>query len=177
MNNKENVSLNSYIEELNNVLSKVSIENLKLFCKKVLLDLKRPTDDETLTKYNENIRIVNFMIEYLKARKLYNELRPNKQTDAAIVSILLHNVYCTGEPEDWQNVFTLRRETSSVVEKEYSTPDVLDVIQYIYQVVEAQLGELMPVPANRPVNGQITYMVWEVLWFYKNHDKLLNNKE
>lgn len=169
-----NVSLDSYTKELEDILSRISIENLKLFCKKVLLDLKYPDNDDVLAKYSENIKIANFMIEYLKARRLYNELRPNKQTDAAIVSILLHNVYCTGEPEDWQNVFTLRKETSAIVEKEYSTPDVLDVIQYIYQVVESQLGELMPVPANRPVNGQITYMVWEVLWFYKNCDKLIN---
>lgn len=117
-------------------------------------------------------------IRYMKARNLYAEQMPSKQSDSFFAALLLHNIWfdpVKDEASDWLKVFELRDRMEGLA---YELMGAMSyqyngVFEFIFQDVEAQLGESMPTVGNRPVNGQNTSYFWEVLWFY--YDFLENN--
>ncbi len=150
-------------------------EILKNFSDPVIAEFVRYVwNDETNKKFNKTRRknalaAANVMAKYLTDRKLFNPFMPNKQSDTAFAGCLLHNVLFDRDPAKWKHVFNLREKYMALgVEIANKHHGSLDGIEYTFQIVEAQLGELMPVYACHPVAGQITYIVWEVLWFYYN---------
>ena len=157
---------------------------LKDFGDPVLADFVRIVwEDDANKKFSAKRRkdalaAANIMRQYLIDRKLFNPMAPNKQADTAFAGCLLHNVMFDRKPEHWKDVFNLREKYSYLIEelmaKHHGSPDV---IIYTFQIIEAQLGELMPVFACHPIAGQVTYIVWEVLWFYYNKKLLFNKKE
>lgn len=156
-------------EKLNKFLNLLSIQEMKEFVSTLL----EKYGSEYQIKHS--IAAAEILVEYLMARKMFNPIAPNKSTDTAIAAVLVHNLFYDRtllatkkeKVDSWMQVFKLRNETKELRlklgEKNYG---VMDAIDYVYQIVEAQMGEEMPVIACRPVNGQITYIVWEVLWFY-----------
>jgi hypothetical protein len=157
-------------------------EILSNFGDQMLADFVRTIwEDKTNKKFNQKhkkdaLAAANIMMQYLTDRKLFNPIAPNKQADTAFAACLLHNVLFDRKPEHWKNVFNLREKYMSLgitlAEKYHGS---LDGIEYTFQIVEAQLGELMPVYACHPVAGQVTYLVWEVLWMYYNRKLLFKN--
>ena len=141
--------------------------------------VKRVWSDETNKKFTERrrkhaLKTAHIMLEFLKARHYYSEIAPNKQADTMIAACLLHNILFDRKVEHWRDVFILREkygELALEIAKELQgTPDG---IQFIFQLVEGQLGEEMPVFACHPVPGQPTYYVWEILWIYYNKKLVL----
>ena len=155
-------------EQLETALNRISISSIREYAETVLE--KHGSERQV----SISLEIINVLIPYLKARHMYNELSGNKPTDTAIVAVLLHNIFYdrTTLTKDealkcWKNVFLLREKTQYIAD-EFAAKDFncYDAIGYVFQIVEAQMGEDMPVIACRPTSGQITYIVWEVLWFY-----------
>lgn len=159
-------------EKLESILNLLSINEMREF----VTTLLEKYGSEYQLKHS--LAAADVLIDYLKARKMFNPLAPNKSTDTAIAAVLVHNLFYDRtlmsnkevRVDSWMQVFKLRNSTKELRlelgEKNYG---VMDAIDYVYQIVEAQMGEEMPVIACRPVNGQITYIVWEVLWFYYNY--------
>lgn len=165
-----NMDTNKIIEfqkEVRLLTLRLSIPTLKDFTEYILFE-KFPINDDNYDNYMRNINMAKFMIHYLKERVMYNELKPNKQTDSAIMGVLLHNVCFGGNEENWRDVFRFREEL--LRDKnifDYDTTETHDVIEYVCQIIEAQLGEKMPIIQCRPMSGQITYIVWEVIFMYR----------
>lgn len=155
-------------ERLNAVVSKISIPELQQF---VVTILTRNVPDTTT--FEDSVGVAEMMVDYLTARHLYTPLAPNKAADVLLAASLLHNVYydrdyCNADT-DWQEVYTLRKEfTNLAKELVQSGCGAVDMgaFEYTFALVEAQLGEDMPVPGSRPVRGQTSQDMWEVLWFY-----------
>lgn len=164
----ENVIV-EYNRILEDVLNRIGIEEIRSFVREVLA-AHAPTSIDELAPRNNAVEKAQYLIYYLKARQMYNDINPNKQTDTAIAAMLLHNLYFDGSKEHWQDVFTARTELQPMVAK-YTTQASYGAFDYIFQIIEAQLGEDMPIPACRPVYGQVTYIVWEVIWFYSHQFK------
>ena len=144
---------------------RLSIPALKEFTEYILFE-KCPINDDNAETYRLSVKMAKSMVHYLKARMMYREMSPNKQTDSAIMGTLLHGVYFDGKEEHWRDVFKLREEILKDPEiAKFDTVETHDVIEYTCQVVEAQLGEKMPIVQCRPMAGQITYLVWEIIYF------------
>lgn len=171
-----NECVDEYKKILESVLGRIRIEEVREFVKEVLMH-NTPTTYDELTRRNAALEKTQYLVYYLKARQMYNDMNPNKQTDTAIAAMLLHNLYFDGNKENWQQVFTARTELKEIADK-YTTSASYGAFDYIFQIIEAQLGEDMPIPACRPVYGQVTYIVWEVIWFYDHQFKaILGNIE
>lgn len=141
-----------------------------------------PADTEdTLRKYKRNLYMCRYGIMYMKQRNMYNEYRANKQTDSLLCALLLHNLFFDGRKENWKDVFTARSVLGEIA-KQYTSQENVGAIEYMWTIIEAQLGEDMPIPACRPVPGQIASTAYEIIWFY-NHpaaemaDEIQKNKE
>lgn len=154
------------LEDLDEILQCISSIDAQEFTALVLLNYSNER------KIKIAVDAAHVLLEYLKSRKMYNPYAPNKQCDTAIIGVLLHNVFYdrtifVDGVGTWIDVFDLREYTEDLA-KEFtmSNPQDYGMYDYIYQIVEAQLGENMKPIGNRPVNGQITYIVWEVLWFF-----------
>ena len=159
--------INDFEKEVRLLTLRLSIPTLKKFTEYILFE-KFPITDDNHNNYIRNVNMAKFMIHYLKERVMYNEIKPNKQTDAAIMGILLHNVCFDGDEANWRDVFKFREELlkdNNIFD--YDTIETHDVIEYVCQIIEAQLGEKMPIIQCRPMSGQITYIVWEVIFMYK----------
>lgn len=164
------------LKHIDNLINRISNPYVQQF---IIFGLTRAGDIE---KLNNAIRLAEFGIEYFKARGMYNEINPSKQSDTAIAAMLIHNLYYDYDKdkydESWVKVFDLRKNMSSLAAELYGyNYKNIDTFEYIYQIVEAQLGEDMPPVGNRPVNGQYTYIVWELIWLYYNWIKPLQNQQ
>lgn len=157
--------ISSFEKEVRLLTLRLSIPALKEFTEYILFE-KCPINDDNAETYKLSVKMAKTMIHYLKARAMYREMSPNKQTDSAIMGTLLHGVYFDGKEENWRDVFRLREEILKDPEiVRFDTVETHDVIEYTCQVVEAQLGEKMPIIQCRPMAGQITYIVWEIIYF------------
>ena len=159
------------LKRLETHLDRISVPAIKTF---VELVCKREHSNKTLAIA---LNATDMLVAFMKARALYIEIRPNKQTDTAIAATLLHNVffdrtlYVNKQDIPWQDVFKARINLSKLAEAIMGTDYHYDgYMDYIFQIIEAQLGEDMPIIACRPVNGQITYIVWENLWIYYTYE-------
>ena len=110
--------------------------------------------------------------DFLTKRGGYNEFSPSKQNDCVFAAMLLHNIWYdqrADKPEDdGIKVFAARQRMMDLA-KEFvvMSPACRDgVFDYIFQMIEAQLGGEMPVQNCRPMTGQMSYCLWEILWLY-----------
>lgn len=159
--------ITTFEKEVRLLTLRLSIPALKEFTEYILFE-KCPINDDNAEAYQLSIKMAKSMIHYLKARMMYLEMSPSKQTDSAIMGTLLHSVYFDGREENWRDVFRFREEILKDPEvSKYDTVETHDVIEYTCQVIEAQLGEKMPIVQCRPMAGQITYLVWEIIFFSK----------
>lgn len=154
-------------ERLEAALQHIAIPEVQQF---VVLALTRNSDNERISRA---IDAMELGVRYMKARNLYTEQMPSKQTDTFFASLLLHNVWfdpVTDDEFSWLKVFALRDKMEGLAYELLGTMgyQYSGSFEFIFQNVEAQLGEKMPTVGNRPVNGQNTYYCWEVLWFYYN---------
>ena len=164
----------SLYNQIDNLINRIANPYVQQF---VIFGLTRVGNEKKLC---DAIYLTEFGIEYFKARGMYNEINPSKQSDTAIAAMLMHNLYYDAtednSEDNWINVFLLRKEMNSLAVELYGQNyKNIDVFEYIYQIVEAQLGEDMPPVGNRPVNGQYTYIVWELIWIYYNWVAPLKN--
>ena len=168
------INIKEYKKDLIDFLDRFNTPELAQFLRDVLLDHYKPEDEETLNKYKNNLYMAKYLLYYLHARKMYNPIVPNKQTDTAAAAILIHNLFFDGDKDNWKTVFEAREKLDPIAMPLKNSGN-WEMFDYIWQIVEAQLGEDMPIPACRPVIGQITYIVWEIIWIF-NHD-INNSKE
>lgn len=131
------------------------------------------TRNSTNEKISRAIDCMELGVKYMKARNLYAEQMPTKQSDTFFASLLVHNIWFDPAEDnefDWLKVFQLRDKMEGLAYELMGTEtyQYSGSFEFIFQNVEAQLGEKMPTVGNRPVNGQNTYYCWEVLWFYYN---------
>lgn len=160
-------------ERLNALLCRISIPELQQF---VVTIMTRNTPD--ITSFEDAIGVAEMMVDYLTARHLYTPHAPNKAADVLIAASLLHNLFydrdfCTPEA-DWTEVYTLRKEfTELAKELVKAGRGAVDMgaFEYTFSLVEAQLGEDMPIAGSRPVRGQTSQDMWEVVWFYYTYMK------
>lgn len=155
----------SLYKDFEEVLKYISLPEIQQF---VVLAVTR---QGSLSKLEHAIGAMKLGIKYLKSRNLYSEMMPTKQTDTFFASFLVHNVYfdpINDDAFDWLKVFYLRDKMEGLAYDLMYSMQYNDrsCFEWIFQNVEAQLGEAMPTVGNRPVNGQNTYFFWEVLWFY-----------
>ena len=87
--------------------------------------------------------------------------------DALLLGLLLHDLLFCKRKDKWMGVFQARCALSPIAEK-YLTKENAGVIEYVWTIIEAQLGEAMPIPACRPVTGQIASIAYEILWFFEH---------
>lgn len=152
--------------KLEDAIKKLYYPELQQF---VALVLTR--ENELMTDIEDALGAFELGLKYFTARGYYYEMAPNKQTCTFLASLLLHNVYFNHHEDnafDWLKVFALRDKTEGLAYALYENMDYNErgLFEFVYQNVEAQLGEAMPTPGNRPVRGQNTEHFWTVLWFY-----------
>lgn len=124
--------------------------------------------------------------DYLKATNMASKFHQSRAVEFVVAAILLHNVYFTrvydkeanAAPEDfWLDVYELRYQTQKLADFfVHQNTQLYGIFDIIYEYVEAQLGELMPVRGSRPVRGQDTHLTWEVLWLYYTQVRPLQEK-
>ena len=156
-----------YEDRLKQLCTRFFLPEFKEFACEVLLNKYKPTNIVSLVQYDENIDRAYFLLYNWKQRKMYNPLNLTKQSDSAVMAILLHDLFFDGKVENWKDVFNARMELAPIAGK-YITSDSYDAFEYTWRIIEAQLGEDMPIIACRPVSGQITSTIWEFLWYW-NH--------
>lgn len=165
----------SLYKDFEEALKYISLPEIQQF---VVLAVTR---QGSLNKLEHAIGAMKLGIKYLKSRNLYSEMMPTKQTDTFFASFLVHNIYfdpMNDDAFDWLKVFYLRDKMEGLAYDLMYSMQYNDrsCFEWIFQNVEAQLGEAMPTVGNRPVNGQNTYFFWEILWFYyENYHAVHNN--
>jgi hypothetical protein len=155
-------------EKLEDAIKRLYYPELQQF---VVLVLTR--ENEFISDIEDALGAFQLGLKYFTERGYYHIMAPSKQTCTFLASLLLHNVYFNHHEHDafdWLRVFSLRDKTEGLAYALYENMDYNDrgMFEFVYQNVEAQLGEAMPTPGNRPVRGQNTEHFWNVLWFYYN---------
>lgn len=129
----------------------------------------------TEEKLLETLDEFDMLKDFLKRRGEYNELMPQKQNDCVFAAMLLHNIWYDqniDDPEDdWIKVFAARQRMAKLAnEFIVMSPACRDgVFDYIFQMIEAQLGGEMPVQNCRPMTGRMSYCMWEIIWLYHTY--------
>lgn len=152
-------------KRLESALDDIIIPEIQQF---IVFALTRMSTNE---KIERGLDAMELGLAYMKDRNLYNRGYASKQTDTFFASLLLHNIWfdpLTDDEFSWLKVFALRDKMEGLAYELLGTSNyqARGTFEFIFQNVEAQLGEKMPTVGNRPVNGQNTYYCWEILWFY-----------
>lgn len=164
----------SYNDCFNMILSYISLDEIKDF----IIDAYEayPMEFEEDKKRRQNaINCTFYLIRFLMDKKLLNPLYKNKQADTAIAACLLHNLFFDisdkrAVAENWLPIFDARIKLGSIAQK-HTTQNSVGAFEYIFQIIEAQCGEAFPIAGCRPVYGQVTYIVWEVIYFFYHQFK------
>ena len=158
------------VKRFDAALKTITIPEVQQF---VVFAVTRKGDEDTL---RDALDIHEMLVDYLTQRHQYNPLMPSKMTDAIFAASLIHNIWFNPSKDtvdDWLKVYYARENltklASEFIVMNRSTADGL--FDYIFQIIEAQLGEQMPVAACRPMTGNMTYVLWEVIWLYHRYVK------
>lgn len=168
---KKNIELTKETQEkFNECVERIQIPELQQFVITVV------TKESNELRVRDSVRACEVAMSYLKATNMMTDMFQSKAVELVIAAILLHNVYFTphfspemnAKPEDfWIEVYTLRNETSRLADYFVRMNTRINgLFDIVYEYVEAQLGEKMPVRGSRPVRGQDTHLTWEILWLY-----------
>lgn len=158
------------VKRFDAALKTITIPEVQQF---VVFAVMRKGDEDTL---RDALDIHEMLVDYLTQRHQYNPLMPSKMTDAIFAAALIHNIWFNPSKDtvdDWLKVYYARENltklASEFIVMNRSTADGL--FDYVFQIVEAQLGEQMPVAACRPMTGNMTYVLWETIWLYHRYVK------
>lgn len=154
-------------EKQEKIFEYISIKGLTGF----IADVQSQMKDKEVT---HAINATLLLIKRLKSLRLLNEMLPNKQSDFAITACMIHNfsfrwnsIFSTNfNMKDAMAIFNTRFALYDTALKNEDAAANMAVYDYIFEVVEAQLGENTPVQKCRPVHGQPSAIVAEVLWWY-----------
>lgn len=157
-------------QRLDEALKTITIPEVQQF---VVFAVTRKGDED---KLSDALNVHEMLLDYLTQRHQYNPLMPSKMTDAIFAAALIHNIWfdpSKDTADDWLKVYYARENltklASEFIVMNRSTADGL--FDYVFQIVEAQLGEQMPVVACRPMTGNMTYVLWETIWLYHRYVK------
>ena len=158
------------MKRLDAALKTITIPEVQQF---VVFAITRKSDEDKLCAA---LDIHEMVLDFLVQRCQYNPLMPSKSSDAIFAATLIHNIWfdpARDTKDDWLKVYyarySLMKLATEFIVMNRSTADGL--FDYIFQIIEAQLGEKMPVVACRPVTGQMTYIFWEIIWLYHHYVK------
>lgn len=134
-------------------LNKINIEPLKMFVEKSLAQYGSVTK---LKKANKVADVVWQKFEHLG---YVNENVQQQFVDITIAACLIHNLFFT---ED--DIATLLKHRTKLAEiaEECEMDDRLTVL--VYEIIEAQLGEVHPVQKMKPVPNTPAYTFAEAVW-------------
>ena len=96
-------------------------------------------------------------------RELVQEHANQTFVDVLIAAALMHDVF---EKESWTYVFEAREKLPAIAE-EVGLPEQLQ--DGIYEAIEAQLGNSMPVTKCKPQPGTPQETFAYAVWFVKNY--------
>ena len=157
------------LEKLEDAVRCITLPEVQQFV--VFGVMKCSTEEKLLDALDE----FNMLKDFLTRRGEYNPLMPNKQNDCVFAAMLLHNIWYdqrVDDPDDdWIKVFVARQRMAKLA-KEFIvlSPSCRDgVFDYIFQMIEAQLGEEMPVQDCRPMTGRMSYCMREIIWLYSTY--------
>lgn len=152
-------------EKLNEALDLLVIKNVREFVETIVMT------KSSESKIVEALDIEGILIPYLMVNNRYHPKAPTKDGIAMIAAVLLHNIFFNpyDQKPNWRALFDLRAETQDLAD-ELTDQENYGIFDWIFQIVEAQLGYEMPVQNCHPVPNQFTHLVWQVLWFYYNTD-------
>lgn len=159
------------LRRLEKAVKEISIPEIQQFV--VTVVMKFGQED----RLQDALNAFDLLRDFLIQRKQYVPMYPSKMSDTVFAAVLVHNISFYRETDtlaDWEKVFGLR-STFEALGKELLAQDFRNdgAFDYIFQICEAQLGEQMPVIACRPVTGQMSYVMWEILWLYYHFVKPL----
>ena len=152
------------LKRLEKALNKITLPEVQQF---VVFGVMKKSNEK---KLSDALDAFDVLEDFLIQRRQYNPLCPTKMTDCVFAAMLLHNLWYDdmGEDDDWIRVFYARKNMTRLATEfcvmNHARAD--GVFDYIFQLIESQLGEDMPVVACRPVTGQMSYCMWEVLWLH-----------
>lgn len=119
-------------------------------------------------KLNEANQVIDVLLAMLKKKKQINEQNAATWIDVIIVAALLHNLFYDGT---FSSVFRARESLTSVA----NNCEVPDNARYaIFQAIECQLGDDMPIDACRPIPSTPNELFAWACWFV---EELHGNKE
>lgn len=157
-------------KRLDAALKTITIPEVQQFV--VFAVTRRGSED----KLSDALDVHEMLLDYLTQRHQYNPLMPSKMTDAIFAASLIHNLWfdpSKDSADDWLKVFyaryNMQRLAAEFCIMNHATADGL--FDYVFQIIEAQLGERMPVAACRPMTGNMTYVLWEIVWLYHRYVK------
>lgn len=153
------------LKRFESALQKITIPEIQQFT--VFGVMKRSSEE----KLSDALDAFDVLEDFLIKRRQYNPLCPSKMTDCVFSAMLLHNIWFNDmedDVDDWVEVFSARKVMSDLATEFCILNHALadGAFDYIFQLIESQLGEDMPVQNCRPVTGQMSYCLWEVLWLY-----------
>ena len=153
------------LKRFEKALKKITIPEIQQFT--VFGVMKRSNEEEL----SDALDAFDVLEDFLIKRRQYNPLCPSKMSDCVFAAMLLHNIWFNDmedDVDDWVEVFSARKVMSDLATEFCILNHALadGAFDYIFQLIESQLGEDMPVQNCRPVTGQMSYCLWEVLWLY-----------
>lgn len=116
------------------------------------------------------IKVKNCLLNMLAKQKLYAPGQVTTLVEVLKTAALLHNLFYT-EDYFWPDLFTARLELKPIADK-YTVAD--EIQSAIFQTIEAQMGQDMPVPLCRPTPASPTELFAWAVWFvneYLNDDE------
>jgi hypothetical protein len=119
----------------------------------------------TEEKLEDANKIGDVLVQMLYKRKLITQNAQQSFVDILLSAVLLHNLFY--DAEDFTTLYKARKELASIAE-DNEIPD--QVQQALFQTIEAQLGEDMPVPTSRPIPNSPTELFAWAVWFVKEYE-------
>ena len=156
------------IEHFEEALQKITLPEIQQF---VVFGVMKHSNEE---KLSDALNAFDVLEDFLIQRHQYNPLCPSKMTDCVFAAMLLHNIWFddrAAAEDNWVAVFYARKVMTKLANEFCIMNHALadGAFDYIFQLIESQLGEDMPVVACRPVTGQMSYCMWEVLWLFSTY--------
>lgn len=115
-------------------------------------------------KLFEANKVADILVAMLKKKGLLKGTVQQSFIDVLIVSALLHNLFY--DESDWTTLY-IARSTIEPIARDGGIPQ--QVLDAIFQTIEAQLGDDTPVPTSRPQPNTPTELFTWAVWFAKEY--------
>ena len=111
------------------------------------------------------IQVENVLIDMMEKQKLIVPGSVTTLVEVMKAAALLHNLFYTDD-YFWPDLFTARIELKPLADK-YTIAE--EIQNAVFQTIEAQLGQDMPVPLCRPTPATPTELFAWAVWFVKEY--------